>query len=78
MTTEATEPQIIETALPSVNQAFADGLEFSLCCFYCDAGMGIDSPLQATAEGWVKLQVDKHGHSHNYCGICPSCAEIYE
>ena len=64
--------QVIATATPDVNQAVESGMPFSLCCVECDAGMDVQSTLQATADGWTDIQADD-GPQYNFCGICPDC-----
>ncbi len=51
---------------------------FSLCCIQCDAGMQIDTPEQALAEGWIKIKEDFDGPSWNYLGCCPDCKTEWE
>jgi len=46
---------------------------FTLSCETCDAGMDIDTPEQALAEGWIEIDEDFDGRSWNYLGLCPEC-----
>jgi hypothetical protein len=44
---------------------------FTLQCVECDAGMDIESPEQAIADGWTEIEEDFDGLSWNYLGRCP-------
>jgi hypothetical protein len=46
---------------------------FTLCCIECDAGVHIETPEQALAEGWIDIEEDFGGLSWNYVGVCPEC-----
>lgn len=46
---------------------------FVLSCMKCDAGDGIDSPEQATLQGWTNLD-ENEGPSWTWLGECPDCA----
>ena len=50
-------------------------LPFSLSCSICDAGLHIESPEQALAEGWIEIEEDSGGLAWNYLGLCPACQE---
>ena len=53
-------------------------LPFTLCCVSCDAGMEIETPEQAIAEGWTEIEEAEDAPSSNYLGLCPRCQEQAE
>jgi hypothetical protein len=49
--------------------------KFSIVCYGCDAGMGIGSEEQATAEGWTAIEYRPDLPMAYYIGYCPDCNE---
>lgn len=55
-----------------------DCLPFSLCCEFCDAGVDVDTYVQAVTDGWTHLQFDPTGFWWTWLGVCPDCRAEYE
>jgi hypothetical protein len=47
---------------------------FSLSCYDCDLGDGIDTREQGILAGWHEI-VEEDGETYNYLGWCPECWE---
>lgn len=62
---------------PNHHPTAAD-IPFTLVCYECDAGDGIDSHAQAVAEGWTSIDYAPDLPMANYVGLCPDCREAFE
>jgi hypothetical protein len=58
-------------------QRLTDDVPFSLVCSECDAGAGIESHDQATAEGWTNIDYAPDLPMANFIGLCPECRERF-
>lgn len=54
-----------------------EALPFSLSCYDCDLGDGIDTREQAILLGWTRI-IEEDGEWFNYLGMCPECRKLEE
>lgn len=74
-------PQAMHAYIVSVlrrTTGHGEAIPFSLTCFYCDAGMDIESEEAAIEQGWIEIEPALALAEANYRGVCPDCRTEHE
>jgi hypothetical protein len=69
-------PEAMHAYIASVlrrTTGYGHNVPFSLTCFHCDDGTGLESEEEAMDAGWTEIQPAYALPQANYCGLCPDC-----